>query len=306
MERTNHKGAEGCKYDNHDEPISLSPHLLNFLLRQPDGSNLYALYSFYYATAKWQETKQPKATNFYVGKGLFWGEGKVKKYKRQLIKLGLIENIVNKSSTGLFNGSYIRVHSIWSGKLTNNKPIWNSIHNPIRLEIDQADNRPPNALNNIYNPPIINDGENEIVFKRKEKEVKSPYLACARYLANIIKTTKNINITSQKITTWAKNIKLLSETDKVSVKRIHKVLAWYEDNIGGDYVPVVQCGASLREKFINLEDAIKRVEQPIKTNNQPKFKATQYRPPYKLDGTIRYYLNEEDGEYYHKSGTKYI
>ena len=35
-------------------------------------------------------------------------------------------------------------------------------------------------------------------------------------------------------------------------------MQWYQDNIGGAYVPVIQSGESLREKFIKIEDAIKR------------------------------------------------
>lgn len=39
---------------------------------------------------------------------------------------------------------------------------------------------------------------------------------------------------------------------------------------------------------------------------QPNFKVSQFMPPYKYVGTIRYTLNTTDGEYYHKNGDKYV
>jgi hypothetical protein len=66
--------------------IILSKQTLDLFLKQDDPADLIALYCFYYYTAKWQATNQPKATISYVAKGLKWGEAKVRNQKRKLIE----------------------------------------------------------------------------------------------------------------------------------------------------------------------------------------------------------------------------
>jgi hypothetical protein len=73
------------------------------------------------------------------------------------------------------------------------------------------------------------------------------------------------------INQWADEIRRLSETFKLSYERIEKVLDWYEDNIGGEYVPVVESGFALRKKFSALENAMEREKHPF-SNGKPKSK----------------------------------
>ena len=53
--------------------IILSKQTLDLFLKQDNPADLIALYCFYYYTAKWQGTNQPKATTDYAAKGLKWG-----------------------------------------------------------------------------------------------------------------------------------------------------------------------------------------------------------------------------------------
>ena len=64
--------------------IILTKQTLDTFLKQDNPSELIALYTFYYYTAKWQKTNQPKCTTDYVSKGLHWGIQKVQKVKKQL------------------------------------------------------------------------------------------------------------------------------------------------------------------------------------------------------------------------------
>ena len=50
----------------------------------------FALYGFYYNTAKWQKNSNPWATNEYVAKKLNWSLLKVKKTKQLLTQSGMI------------------------------------------------------------------------------------------------------------------------------------------------------------------------------------------------------------------------
>ena len=84
------------------------------------------------------------------------------------------------------------------------------------------------------------------------------YVPLAEQLAFIVRSHKRINVTAQKIASWANEIRKLVETDGVSIQRVETALDWYEENIGDQYVPVIESGSSLRSKFIKLEDAMRR------------------------------------------------
>lgn len=107
-------------YDVAQEPIVLSKFLLDKLLETTCPSDSIALYTFYYYTAKWQKTNRVKATNTYVRKGLKWGSDKLTSTKKILEDLGLVENIVDKDSTGKVKGWYVQVNFIWSAQSFQN------------------------------------------------------------------------------------------------------------------------------------------------------------------------------------------
>jgi hypothetical protein len=94
--------------------------------------------------------------------------------------------------------------------------------------------------------------------EEKMKDKNSRYVPLAEKLAFIIRKNKRINVTPQRISSWANEIRKLVETDGVSIQRVETALDWYEENIGGQYVPVIESGFSLRSKFIKLEDAMRR------------------------------------------------
>jgi hypothetical protein len=116
MVRTKHSKIQKNTYDynQNEEPIVLSKHLMDILLMQPNFAELFALYGFYYYTAKWQKTNQPKATSTYVQNGLHWGKNKVQSIKKKLKMLGLIEDIQTKNKNNQIKNHYIKVNFIWS------------------------------------------------------------------------------------------------------------------------------------------------------------------------------------------------
>ena len=94
--------------------IILTKQTLNIFLRQENPSELIALYTFYYYTAKWQQTNQIKCTSIYVAKGLRWNRHKVLKVKQQLIDFGLIEEIRRVDpETKKVVGFYIKMNYIF-------------------------------------------------------------------------------------------------------------------------------------------------------------------------------------------------
>jgi hypothetical protein len=93
-----------------DNLIIKSKQTMDLLLKQKDCADLIALYDFYYYTAKWQGTNQPKASISYVAKGLGWGTTKARQRKQKLIELGLIEDARHvDEKTKKVKGWYVRV-----------------------------------------------------------------------------------------------------------------------------------------------------------------------------------------------------
>lgn len=110
------------------------------------------------------------------------------------------------------------------------------------------------------------------------------YLPIAYKLGEIITSKKKIKINQSKLKSWAVSIRQLIERDGVQIERVNTALDWYSDNIGGDYVPVIESGKSLREKFIKLENAIERDKKPIAGKTRTGFKRgkLKYKRPEKL------------------------
>jgi len=77
-----------------DNPIVIHPHLLQrFLKHGKDYANLLALYSFYIYHAQLQKTNQPLVTDEFTRKGMNWAIDRVKKTKKILKEMKLIEVI---------------------------------------------------------------------------------------------------------------------------------------------------------------------------------------------------------------------
>lgn len=102
------------EYNQDEEPIVLSKYVLDLLLSQPKSGHLIALYCFYYYTAKWQKTNQPKATTEYVAQGLDCTVEFVRKYKAALVTLKLIEDFQRKDESGKITGHFIKINFIWT------------------------------------------------------------------------------------------------------------------------------------------------------------------------------------------------
>ena len=108
--QTQSKLIENITYDIQQEPIVLSKLLLDHLLKMESPSDLVALYTFYYYTAKWQRTNCAKATTFFVAQGLQWSKVRVQKNKKTLITLGLIEDKKTYDENNRITGHYIKLN----------------------------------------------------------------------------------------------------------------------------------------------------------------------------------------------------
>jgi hypothetical protein len=77
-----------------------------------DPGDMIALWMFYAYTSRWQKTKQIRATTSYAADGLSWTEERVRKVKRDLSSLSLIEDIQGKNEKGQVCGHYVKIRYV--------------------------------------------------------------------------------------------------------------------------------------------------------------------------------------------------
>ena len=106
--------------------------------------------------------------------------------------------------------------------------------------------------------PCLIPFEGNISRKPPIKERNKKYTPFVDKLIDAIKQLKNINPDPYQKKLWTNEIRMLVENDDVSIQRVRDALDWYQDNIGGEYVPVIESGGTFRQKFIRLEAAMKR------------------------------------------------
>ena len=306
------------KYDRNEEPVVISKHTLDVLLKQDKPGDLIALYTFYYYTAKWQRTNQAKCTTGYVAKGLGWTEERVRARKKVLIGLNLIQNVVAKNDNNQIAGHYVRIKFIWT------KEKAKEAMERLEMGVEEAESHPPvfpgggdslgvaipgtNALRAVNsnalrafrktlcsgkNPERNDHSKNDSVgiIPRKRKpptktitmevpdleEKNEPYLPYVSRLAQIIYSTPGAARSKQKnqldaarTKQWVNEIRLLCDKDGVTTNKLTRVLDWYADHIGGEYIPVVESASSLRRKWPNLLAAIERSKNKPNKQSGPK------------------------------------
>lgn len=251
--------------DISDVLIIIPKAVFDKLLKQEHPSDLISLYSFYYYTAKWQKTNQPKATNKYCQQGLNIGQTRFLRAKATLLEIGLIENV--KIHGG---GWYIKLTYIIKKKTINKVRT---------LKTKFLKNTENKDLRKQYTNALSTNNKNALSINNKKtiKKRNEIYFPIGKKLSKIISSNKNITYSTQQLNRWSNDIRILSETNKISIKRMKVVLKWYKINIGAQYTPVVESGASFRDKFIQLESAIQRGKngsnniKPINRNGSRAF-----------------------------------
>lgn len=94
--------------------VILSKQTIDAFLREKNPAEVLALYCFYYYVAKWQDTNQPRATISFCANGLRWGLTKTRAVKKQLLDIGLIEDVRHTNeNTKKVEGWYIRIKYLW-------------------------------------------------------------------------------------------------------------------------------------------------------------------------------------------------
>lgn len=126
-----------------EQLVILTKQTIDCFLKTEAPADAMALYTFYYYTAKWQETNQPKCTTAYTSKALHWSEAKVRKIKKILNDAGLIEDIQEKDKDGKISGHYIKLNYVIKQSTLKET---HTVENPQCGTSDTVENRETNAL----------------------------------------------------------------------------------------------------------------------------------------------------------------
>lgn len=109
-----------------DDQISVTKTTLDRIKKVGKAApNVVALYMFYAYTAKWQKTSSIHCTTSFAAEGLMWSEPKVRKYKKILLSLGLIQEVIKraKERPHKITGWYIKVFYISQGTVYPNEKL---------------------------------------------------------------------------------------------------------------------------------------------------------------------------------------
>jgi hypothetical protein len=168
-------------YDSDEMPIAIGMPLIGLLLKQDKCADLLMLYCFYLYTAKHQKTNRPFATRTFTQKGLNWSKPRFAYAKRELKKLKLIEDHVDRDpETNLIRKHYIKVNFIWTKKTLDG--ILEEIQAKIQQEKEGKNNETPGGTKphpvaDITPNALSNNNLNALSFlKKKESENFFPSL----------------------------------------------------------------------------------------------------------------------------------
>jgi len=229
------KIEKSAKYDINQEPIVLSKQTLDILLKskQKEKGDPIVLYTFYYYTAKWQKTNQPKATIDYVRTGLGWSAARVRKAKKILVQLNLIKDINSyHPKTNKITGWYVHVNFIWSKNTDiKNHPTRNhegggktTLTKSHRVENHKGNALSTNNLNALSTNNRSSD-QYEIFPKKQIKQLlpKIKYITPSQFEKFYKSYPKKVNKGSA-LTAWNKLCKLPSKEPKPTFRQLLKAI----------------------------------------------------------------------------------
>lgn len=132
-----------------------------------------------------------------------------------------------------------------------------------------------------------NKEKNNKKTKTKKVDHLDKCFPLAERLHDIISNAYQIHMTKNSLSSWANEIRLLHESNKISFDRIENAIEWYSKHIKQEFIPVIQCGKSFRDKFVKLENAMERGNQSSRNkNNRVSFNSLEQEHKFRDDGFI--------------------
>ena len=127
-------------------------------------------------------------------------------------------------------------------------------------------------------PPVR---ERQLRDTARQRSLPADCLALTDELIAHVTRTRDINVTGAKRGKWAEEVDKLERLDGVDYARQRRVLEWYVAQESSQYLVVVECGSTWREKFTRVEGAMQR-EASADTADDTTVRPT--RSPLPLNG----------------------
>ena len=275
------------------------PTIKKLLSYGEEGRDALLLYSFYYYTAKWQKTNQPKATPNFCMKGLHWGEKRFGKADKLLRDLNLVEKKPNRVK-GRITGWYVKINYIWTTKKERDvspEPlkshpldrtrVWteqgsgsegtnalsadslnaSSVNNSNALNVDKKNASSVFAKQGFADKEKKDDNPLEGEFQEKEKENSAKERE--KNVAELIKMFEPINPTTYRLynnITQRKAIKRM--LDKFGYQKLEQIIKFLPKVVGREYAPTITTPVQLENKMAQL---ITYIQKEFRNKSKSKF-----------------------------------
>lgn len=190
-----------------NELIIFTKQTYDAFLKSDNPAELIALYSFYYYTAKWQKTNQPKCTTGYAANGLKWSESKIRKFKKELIDLGLVEDVAIRDERNKIAGHYIKLNYILKQSTLKEN---HTIENPQCGNSDSVEKKGTNALSD-NNLNALNTGN------KNDDTANSKKISISKQINEVVEAYKTICLSF-------KQIKVVSSQRKKDIEKALQTL----------------------------------------------------------------------------------
>jgi len=232
------------------------PTIKKLLSYKKVGSDALLLYNFYYYTAKWQKTNQPKATPYFCMKGLCWGRDRFRKADKLLRELNLIQKIPSKDKEGKITGWYVRINYIWTTekerKISPEGTISRRVENPPcgkqTINASSVGNLNASSVNNNMQSKALQVSDDEIQRIAHKKQID--------YLIGLF---KEVNPTYERLfgnkTQRAAMERLVKKFGKEKVERMIKGL---KGIFGKPYAPTITTPYLLEKKLADYISYLKK------------------------------------------------
>jgi hypothetical protein len=212
------------------------------------------------------------ATNDYLGGKVQTTPDHVRRMLRKLERLGLIIKTTTNNNRSM--------ETAWS-RVTlktplDRTPLGGRAFAPGGAGINarQSITERENTEAGSASPPTAKSGEEKDLMgyvgfiTPKETEPASSCLQHHKDWATQLRQAlydKGRGVTRWNKLSWANQFRQLETTDGLAAARISEVLAWYCENLGGEYVPQAFAAESFRRKFVAIENAMQRHKAATKT-----------------------------------------
>jgi hypothetical protein len=229
--------------------------------------DLLALYGWYCYTASWQETNVVWANVSYMSELTKWSVEKVRRIRKKLKELDLIEDVQKRVDGNKLGKRYVIVKYI--SVLRKNRRQGNQ--SAMCLDINSK------VLN-------INKSLKDQPAKRAGMPLLGDYKDFATRYGMKIQAKLNIHTTIKKngriikhqpvkATTWAREIVYILHTMRVHKDIFKAVMKWYfTEGLGKKYTPRIRKVKDLVEKWPSIVDAMTQYQQEEGTSSRVKYR----------------------------------